>query len=130
MIQRDGQWWHTPLILALGRQRQEDLCEFKVSLVYRVSSRTVSKATQRNPVKGKQTNNKKFKESHFRRTGLVSICARTLLVTGKTPDKHSFREGRSSLVQTLRVESIATKRWQEDREAAGRVAPAVQKEGR
>ena len=28
-------WWHTPLIPALGRQRQVDLCD--VSLVYRVS---------------------------------------------------------------------------------------------
>ena len=33
-------WWHIPLIPALGRQRQEDLCEFKTSLVYRGSSRT------------------------------------------------------------------------------------------
>jgi hypothetical protein len=42
-------WWHTSLILALGRQRQ-------ASLVYRVSSRT-ARATQRNPVsKNKQTN--------------------------------------------------------------------------
>ena len=32
-------WWNMPLILALGRQRQEDLCEFKASLVYRMSSR-------------------------------------------------------------------------------------------
>jgi hypothetical protein len=38
-----------PLISALGRQRQADLCEFKASLVYRVSSRT-AKAIQRNPV--------------------------------------------------------------------------------
>ena len=30
-----GQWWHTPLIPALGRQRQLDLCEFKASLVFR-----------------------------------------------------------------------------------------------
>ena len=32
--------WHTPLISALGRQKQVDLCEFKASLVYRMSSRT------------------------------------------------------------------------------------------
>jgi hypothetical protein len=38
-----------PLIPALGRQRQEDLCEFKASPVYRVSSRT-ARATQRNLV--------------------------------------------------------------------------------
>jgi hypothetical protein len=41
------------LIPALGRQRQVDL-EFKVCLVYRVSSRT-ARATQRNPVSTKQT---------------------------------------------------------------------------
>jgi hypothetical protein len=40
------QWWHMPLIPALGKQRQVD---FEVSLVYRVSSRT-ARATQRNPV--------------------------------------------------------------------------------
>jgi hypothetical protein len=39
----------TPLIPALGRQRQVDLYEFEVSLIYRASSRTV-KATQRDPV--------------------------------------------------------------------------------
>ena len=39
-----------PLIPALGVQRQAELCEFKVSLVYRGSSRTGSKATQKNPV--------------------------------------------------------------------------------
>ena len=51
---------HT-LIPVLGRQKQADLCEFKASLVYRVSSRTV-KATQRSPVlknKTKQTNKQK-----------------------------------------------------------------------
>jgi hypothetical protein len=37
------------LIPALGRWRQEDLCEFEVSLVYRMSSRT-ARATQRNSV--------------------------------------------------------------------------------
>ena len=39
-----------PLIPALGRQRQVDFSEFKASLVYRVSSRTVRTVTQRNPV--------------------------------------------------------------------------------
>ena len=38
-----------PLILAFKRQRQVDLCEFKASLVYRASFRTV-RAPQRNPV--------------------------------------------------------------------------------
>ena len=36
-----------PLIPALGRQRQEDLCEFEASLVYTVSSRTGSIATEK-----------------------------------------------------------------------------------
>jgi hypothetical protein len=31
---------HTPSIPALRRQRQVDFCEFKVSLVYKVSSKT------------------------------------------------------------------------------------------
>ena len=46
-----GQWWHTPLIPALGRQRQLDLCEFKASLVFRASSRTGSKATEKTCLK-------------------------------------------------------------------------------
>ena len=36
-----------PLIPALRRQRQADLCEFKASLVYRDSSRTVRAVTER-----------------------------------------------------------------------------------
>ena len=31
--------WHTPLIPALERQRQTELCECKASLLYIVSSR-------------------------------------------------------------------------------------------
>ena len=46
-----------PLIPALGRQRQADLCEFKASLVYIVSSRP-ARATQGNPV----LENKKMKK--------------------------------------------------------------------
>ena len=41
------------LIPALGRQRQADIIEFEASLVYRMSSRTGSNATQRNPVSKK-----------------------------------------------------------------------------
>ena len=40
---------HIPLIPALGRQRQANLCEFEASLVYKINSRT-ARATQRNPV--------------------------------------------------------------------------------
>ena len=43
-----------PLIPALRWQRQVDLCEFEASLVYRPSSRTDSKATQRYPVSKNQ----------------------------------------------------------------------------
>lgn len=37
------------MILALRRQRHVDLCEFKVSLVYKESSR-IAEATQRDPL--------------------------------------------------------------------------------
>jgi hypothetical protein len=47
-----------PLITALGRQRQEELCEFKASLVCRVSSRT-ARATQRNHVWKQQKETRK-----------------------------------------------------------------------
>ena len=53
-----GWWCHKPLIPALVRQRQVDICEFKVSLVYRVSSR-IPRVTLRNPVsKTKQSKTK------------------------------------------------------------------------
>jgi hypothetical protein len=45
-------WWRTPLIPALGRQRQADF-ELEASLVYKVSSRT-ARAIQRNPVSEKK----------------------------------------------------------------------------
>ena len=41
------QWWHTPLIPALGRQKQANLREFQTSLVTRASSRTGPKATEK-----------------------------------------------------------------------------------
>ena len=39
--------WCAPLIPTLGRQRQADLCEFKFSLVYITSSRTVQSELHR-----------------------------------------------------------------------------------
>jgi hypothetical protein len=51
-----------PLIPTLERQRQADLCEFKASLVHRVSCRTrTARATQRMPISKKKTKNKKRK---------------------------------------------------------------------
>lgn len=39
--------WHTPFILALRRKRQENLCEFKASLVYKERSRTRQSCTEK-----------------------------------------------------------------------------------
>jgi hypothetical protein len=50
---------YLPIIPALKRQRQVDLCEFKTSLVYRASSRT-ARVTQRNPVSKNKNPNLKL----------------------------------------------------------------------
>ena len=53
-----------PLIPALGRKSQVNLCEFKASLVYGACSRTARLVTQRNAIsKNKQTKQNK-KETH------------------------------------------------------------------
>ena len=44
------------MILALGWQREEDLCEFESSLVYKVSPGQPELVIQRNSVSNKQTN--------------------------------------------------------------------------
>jgi hypothetical protein len=54
------------LISAFRRQRQAELCEFKVNLVYKMSSRT-ARATKRNPVLKKKNKNKK-RERERKRT--------------------------------------------------------------
>ena len=47
---------HMPLTPALRRQRQADLCEFKTSLVYKVSFRTGPKTTEKPCLGGKKEN--------------------------------------------------------------------------
>ena len=44
----------TPLIPALGRKKQVDLCEFEASLAYRASSRKGSKLTEKPCLKKKK----------------------------------------------------------------------------
>ena len=53
---------HTPLIEALGRQKQVDLCEFEVSLVCRVNSRTSRAVTQRDPGSKRKKEREKKRE--------------------------------------------------------------------
>ena len=57
--------WSMPVIPALGRKRQVDLCEFEASLVYNVSSRTARDVTQRNPdLKKQKANREKVSAGH------------------------------------------------------------------
>jgi hypothetical protein len=51
-------------IPALGRQRQEDLCELEASLVYRASSRT-ARVTRRPCLEKAKSKRKKKKDSPF-----------------------------------------------------------------
>ena len=65
-----GQWWWcTPLVPALGRQRQADLSEFEASLVYQASSRTARIVTQKNNVSKKKKDKKS--KNWVCRTGYV-----------------------------------------------------------
>ena len=48
-------WWSRPLNPGLKKQRQEDLCEFEDTVVYKVNSGT-ARVTQRNPGWKNQTN--------------------------------------------------------------------------
>ena len=73
-LPNSARWcWCTPLILALGRQRQADLCELTGSLVYKVSSRT-ARPTQRNPVSKNQK--KKQKQKNKKKTHNCLINSR------------------------------------------------------
>ena len=49
-------WWRrTPIIPALKRKRQENLCQFETSLVYKASSRTARTIAQKYSVSQNQT---------------------------------------------------------------------------
>ena len=66
-----------PLIPAHGRQRQADLHEFETNMVYRVSSRTGSKATENpcleKPKKRKEKRREK-KRKEKRKKELCRLC--------------------------------------------------------
>jgi len=72
------------LILAPGRKRWADICEFKASLVFKVSSMTAS-ATQRNPV-SKQTKQKRKKEKkkERKREKCIQEVKRLMVLPRKT----------------------------------------------
>ena len=66
--------WCTPLIPAFRKWRQVDLCEFKASLVYRVSSRII-RTTHRNPVSKNQ--NQPTKQKLFFRNSSCFLVSYT-----------------------------------------------------
>jgi hypothetical protein len=68
-----------PLIPALKRKRQKDLCEFEAILVYIVSFRTV-RASQRNAVSKKK---KKRKEKEKRGLGAGERSQRLRALTAR-----------------------------------------------
>ena len=84
-----GQWWHTPLILALGSQTQADLCEFEASLVYKVSSRTARAFTQSIPVleKRKRKKNPTLLSAEEMALGLRALAP--LLLSQRTVSEYS-----------------------------------------
>ena len=48
-----GQWWYTPLIPALGRQRQVNLYEFEANLVYKSEFQDRNQSYTKKPVSKK-----------------------------------------------------------------------------
>jgi hypothetical protein len=71
---REWAQWNTSLIPALGRQRQEDLCEFKERLFYKLNSRTVRCVKIKTNKQTNKTNNIK----NLPRPGMVARPADAL----------------------------------------------------
>jgi hypothetical protein len=69
-----GWWWRTPLIPWEAEAEAGKISEFKVSLVYKVSSRT-ARAIQRNPVSKNQPTKQTNKQ-----TKVVEFCCHSCFV--------------------------------------------------
>jgi hypothetical protein len=73
-----------PLIQALRRQRQTDVCKFKASLVYKANLRTAM-ATQRNTVSKKKKNQTTKQNKQTQKgAGEMAQWLRVLFGLGKT----------------------------------------------
>jgi hypothetical protein len=80
-------WWSTPLIPALGSQRQVNLCDFETSLVYIVSSR-IPRATEKSTVSKNQPEhrvpNRGVRKGTEGVEGVCNLIGRTIS-TNQTP---------------------------------------------
>ena len=59
-------WWLMPLMPALGRQKQADIYEFKVNLVYRASSKPTQVYTVSRRKKKKRRKKRKWRKKRRR----------------------------------------------------------------
>ena len=87
-----GHWWHTPLIPAVERQRLEDLCELKASLVYteRVLDRLQS----------------------YRKTLSLVVCFVFSVLALALVDQAGLVDSPASASQVLGLKACSTTAWQ------------------
>ena len=78
---RGKPWWHTPLIPALGRQRQEDCCEFEARQDYIESTRFKKEKRQRDTerqteyrVRDRQRQTDRQLEKHALECNILLAC--------------------------------------------------------
>ena len=81
-------WWHTPVISALGRLRQEDQCEFETNLGYKSQLKASLNCTG-DPVSEKKKERKKRNNnaivSKDISTAQISIWYEIFSTSGKIP---------------------------------------------